>query len=135
MPTFRNTVPKRRHIKFRRRRITQKKACNIQTRRKFEIMICICFIQRVFVACSSPCNHKYQISYKYDQYFRSVNIRTCVLTCEVSYMLLDYVFVVKLSAVPNLCINPFFAVIWCIVLSDKSKVCIFIIMAGYPQWA
>jgi hypothetical protein len=56
MPTFRNTmslptyypptyppvkmgqrVPKRRHIKFRRRGITQKKAYNIKTRRKFEI--------------------------------------------------------------------------------------------------
>ena len=31
------SVPKRQHIKFRRRRITHKKIYNIQTRRKFEI--------------------------------------------------------------------------------------------------
>jgi len=31
------SVPKRRHIKFRRRGITQKKAYNIQDKRKFEI--------------------------------------------------------------------------------------------------
>jgi len=32
-----DSVPKRRHIKFRRRGITQKKAYRIQDRRKFEI--------------------------------------------------------------------------------------------------
>jgi hypothetical protein len=34
---YRNNVPKRRHMKFRRRGITQKKAYDVQNKAKFEI--------------------------------------------------------------------------------------------------
>jgi hypothetical protein len=50
----------RRHIKFRRRGITQKKAYNIRTRRKFEIknsfdMVCECCVVHSFIY---PCGNR-----------------------------------------------------------------------------
>jgi hypothetical protein len=46
------SVPKRRHIKFRRRKIAQKKAYNIQNRQKFEIKnIITCYVYFVLCCC------------------------------------------------------------------------------------
>ena len=110
VPTFWNTVfpdsvPKRRHIKFRRRGITQKKEYNIHNMAivgnqerltciciKLDCSVCVCLTQ-LFAG-----RDMYRIYYIKNNYmFRHFTLAILHNTCEISY---------PLHLLPPHCIQP-----------------------------